>query len=619
MRRLSQSLISTVLLAAVALFAGCSADSPTPTSTPAPGGGASTLNLQLSTTNPNPKSGECTLIGAFATLNGSAVPDGSSIVFTTLGGAFAQNNSASVSLVTSGGSATAVLCAASEGQAIVKARVTLAGQTAQKSLTINFSSNGLPTGPFISQCADPSSGPVTGGTQVTIRGGGFGTDITQVRVFFRSGSTAVSATVTSVTDSEIALITPAFPGLSSASATPVEVDVVLGAGFTLSSPNCFTYTGSGVQPTVTAILPSSGTKAGGTRVSIFGTGFTAPTQVFFTGTSGALEAQVVSVTFNEIVAITPPVNAPGAYAVTVRNASCVGGGCTSNSVSYSYTVPLLITGFTPDHGDASTVVTIFGQGFVAPVLVTFGGSQGTVVSVTGTQILARPPEGCPSSGGAIAVTLLATGESASSSGTFTVDTPKITSGPIPDNGPGGSATAVTFVGTHLYPSGNSGALSVGTTGGTATVTSASEQNGQQTVVLSVTPDICAATVTLTFVNTATGCSTSASFTNSTFIGTGPTATIDATPGAGGSMQIAYAAETPTTGTPPYTYSWTFTNPDGSAANPATSTSQNPGTVTYNCTGAGCPASAPGTHRATLLVTDFCGKVSSQATSDITPP
>ena len=81
-------------------------------------------------------------------------------------------------------------------------------------------------------------------------------------------------------------------------------------------PNCFAFgtAGSGT-PTITALLPSSGSKDGNTRVSIIGSGFTAPLQVFF----ATVEVQVISVSFNQIVILTPaafqfgptpPINTP---------------------------------------------------------------------------------------------------------------------------------------------------------------------------------------------------------------------------------------------------------------------------------------------------------------------
>ncbi|HET9792961.1 MAG TPA: IPT/TIG domain-containing protein, partial [Thermoanaerobaculia bacterium] len=381
-------------------------------------------------------------------------------------------------------------------------------------------------------------------------------------------------------------------------------------GQTLASASCFTYT-SDNQPIVTAILPASGTKIGGTRVTIVGSGFTAPVQVFFGGT---LEAQVVSVSPTQIIAITPPANAQGPDTtfpqnvdVTVKEVNCSGTTCTSSPVTYTYTVGMSIFGFTPDHGDASTTVTITGQGFVAPLLVTFGGVQGTVLSVTGTQILAKPPAGCPSSGGTIAVTLLSDGETAAAPGTFTINVPTVTSF-APTSGPGGTATPVTVIGTDFFPTGSPSRVSVTGAGGAIGTVSVSEVNGQQTLSFTVNPDVCSPTVTVTIVNEATGCTVERTFTNSTFNAAAPTASPSATPGPAND-QASFSAATSTTGTPNFTYAWTFTNPDGTAATPATSAAQNPGAVTFNCgsNGPACTGLASGT----LVVTDACSKTATQ--------
>jgi hypothetical protein len=636
MRLSVKGFLAAASLAAIALFTGCAADSPTDQHINAGGGGNSGgLSLQLSTTNPNPVAGQCTLIEAFATFNGVAVSNGTPIVFSTNLGVFAQNNSNNVSLVTQDGAATAVLCSASSGTATVRATVSFQNKTATRTIAIQFSSNGIPTCPFISQCAVPSSGPVTGGTTITITGCGFGTAINQVRVFFKHGTTIVPGTVTAVTDTSITAITPAFPGLDASAATPVDLEVVLGAGFTLTSPNCFTYTGTGVQPAVNAILPSSGTKLGGTRVTIFGSGFTAPVQVTFGGGTGggsALQAEVVSVTFNQIIAITPPATANGTITfpetvpVVVKNVTCQPSGtvtCQSDgTVTYTYTNPLQIFGLSPDHGDLSTTITIFGTGFVPPVIVTFGGSDAQVVSVTGTEILVRPPAGASGCGvgGSPTVTNLSTGESATCAGdacTFTVLAPTALS-ITPNSGPGGTATQATIVGTDLFPSGSPGAVQIGSvSGGTVSmVGTPTDVNGLQTVTVNVTPNVCSAAVTFILTNTATHCSTATiTFTNSTLSTTPPIVAFTTTAAASPPHTLNFTS-TVTGGTAPYTYSWTFAGQSVTPPTPTTSTAASP-TVTWDCgtSGPACTIAAT----AALTVTDTCGLTASIPATAVSPP
>jgi hypothetical protein len=77
--------------------------------------------------------------------------------------------------------------------------------------------------------------------------------------------------------------------------------------------------------------------------------------------------------------------------VTVTN---IKSGKVSNGLSFRYGVAMFISSFSPMEGpaDTPTTVTIFGQGFVAPVSVvaTAGGLyQWDVLSVAGTEIVAR--------------------------------------------------------------------------------------------------------------------------------------------------------------------------------------------------------------------------------------
>jgi large repetitive protein len=598
--------MAVAAIAATGWMVGCAADSPTPTSGKGGGTTSSALALQLTTTNASPKAGSCTIVQAFATLSGAAVPDGTSIVLSTSFGIFAQNGLQTISLVSQSGAAAATVCSDSEGVVTVKGTVTLAGKTAQKTLILQFTSNGLPSGPFISICANPHSGPVTGGTTVTISGGGFGTVASNVRVFFRSGAVVHQGVVTNVTDSTITVTTPAFPELNGLGATSVDVQVVLGAGFVLDSPNCFTYTasaafvsicanpGSGpltggtpveirgggfgndptqvqvffrigsttlpavvtnvtdsdisvltpafpglnptvpntadiiikigglttvtslncftftsvsLQPVVSSILPTSGTKLGGTRVTILGSGFSAPVQVFF----GTVQAEVVSVNFSQIIAITPPLQAnaaPGAVSVVVKNAACgTGVDCqSSGGVTYTYTVPLHITTFSPVQGDANTVVTILGEGFVAPLQVLFGSNEATVISVTGTQILVKPPPGC-GAGGTITVTLIPTGESATSSASFTgvVPTLNATNPIVPNSGPANTVTHAVVNGEFFFGSTNPPVGIFNAQGGTVTITSTSQNNLGQFVFVDITPNGSASTVTFAIQNLSTFC------------------------------------------------------------------------------------------------------------------
>ncbi|MGI0148626.1 MAG: IPT/TIG domain-containing protein, partial [Thermoplasmata archaeon] len=286
MRRIA---ITLTVLALVAGAFGCSSDAPTPPKVGGPGGpgpsGSSALQIRLFTSNPNPPAGTCTLIQAIVTLNATPVPDGTGVSFSTDYGVFAQNALPLISVVTQNGAALTALCSEFPGTAVVRATATSGGESGSATISIAFQPASAGAGPFVSFC-DPSFGPSTGGTALVINGGRFcptsgcsGAEINTTRVLFSAGGISREATVTGVTDNAISVLTPGFPEITSPS-TPVEIRVTLrtntAAPVILTLPNCFAF-GSTLPstPTITAVLPSSGTNEGNTRVTIIGAGFQA--------------------------------------------------------------------------------------------------------------------------------------------------------------------------------------------------------------------------------------------------------------------------------------------------------------------------------------------------------
>ena len=113
----------------------------------------------------------------------------------------------------------------------------------------------------------PSSGAITGGTKVTITGSGF-TGATEV-VF----GTIPATKYTVVSDTDIIAISPAH----AAGVQDIQVTATGGTTTPKVAQDRFTY----AKPAVAGIAPSSGTVAGGTTVTIAGTGFTGATEVVF--------------------------------------------------------------------------------------------------------------------------------------------------------------------------------------------------------------------------------------------------------------------------------------------------------------------------------------------------
>ena len=181
----------------------------------------------------------------------------------------------------------------------------------------------------------------------------------------------------------------------------------------------------------------------GCEVTITGSDFDAVSAV----TIGGMAAvhQVISTT--QIAAVVPSGAGPGSAPIVVTEA--VGD---TDSVAFdtvSTACPVSVTNLNPTTGVVGTSVVITGTGFVAPVTVRFNQTTATGVVVnSSTQITATVPTGATT--GPVRVT--SGGNTARSSGTFTVVTPPaptITSF-APAFGPTGKSVTITgtnFMGT----------------------------------------------------------------------------------------------------------------------------------------------------------------------------
>ena len=128
---------------------------------------------------------------------------------------------------------------------------------------------------------------------------------------------------------------------------------------------------------VTGISPPSGSIAGGTTVTISGTGFVAPATV---KVRGVLATSVVVVNTTTVTAVTPAGSA-GAADVWVAQ----GGQGSMLASGYTYTAtppPPSVSTIAPAFGPAAggTAVTITGGAFVSGATVSIGGVPATGVS-----------------------------------------------------------------------------------------------------------------------------------------------------------------------------------------------------------------------------------------------
>ena len=196
----------------------------------------------------------------------------------------------------------------------------------------------------------PTSGPAAGGTLVTITGTGF------------TGVTAVDFGPTPAT-SETVLSATSISAESPAGTSVVDVTVTAAAGTSpISSADQFTY-----APTVSGLSPTSGPAAGGTLVTIIGTGFTGATAVHF-GTTPATNLSVVS--DNSLTAKSPA----GSGVVDVTVTTPAGTSTTSLADQFTYPSAPTVSSISPNSGPAAggTFVTITGTGFTAATAVDFG-------------------------------------------------------------------------------------------------------------------------------------------------------------------------------------------------------------------------------------------------------
>jgi|GEM_PF-1054709 len=251
--------------------------------------------------------------------------------------------------------------------------VTTAGGTSISSAGSSFWYSPVPAITRVS----PVSGPVAGDTTVILTGTGF-TGATGVQFDTASGT---SLTVNS--DTQITVTSPAHI------AGMINITVTTPGGTSTIIPgNGYYYA---PVPSVTGIAPGGGLTAGGTNVTITGTGFSNATAVRF----GAVSGTNLTVESDSQVTITSPPQAAAVVDVTVMTP-----GGTSPSVpadQFTYTAPVpSISRISPEIGPVTggTTVVITGTGFIAATDVQFNATAATGYTVdSDTRITAVIPAG----------------------------------------------------------------------------------------------------------------------------------------------------------------------------------------------------------------------------------
>ena len=253
----------------------------------------------------------------------------------------------------------------------------------------------------------PAAGPTAGGTWVLI-----------------SGTNLAGATAVDFGSTPAAAIFPMYFGAAgtqiwalapAGAAGAVDVTVSTAGGISqTSSADQFSYMA------VTGLSPAAGPLAGGTTVTITGTGFTGATAVNF-GTTAAISFTISSAT--QIIA-----KSPGESAGTVDVTVVSPGGVSAVSLAnqFTYMAAPAVTGLATATGPAAggTSVMITGTGFTAATAVNFGAVAASKWSIlSATQMEATSPGGT----GMVNVTVVTPGgtSAVSSANQFTYEPPPV--------------------------------------------------------------------------------------------------------------------------------------------------------------------------------------------------
>ncbi len=366
----------------------------------------------LTTISPNsgPPAG-----GTAITLTGSNFAGGATV---TVGGGGATTVTVA--------SSTTITCA-TPAAAVGTATVTVTNPDGQSaSLGGGFTYMGLAPG---LSSVSPASGPMAGGTTITLSGANF-----------YAGATATvggvpATSVTLVSSSSLTCVTPAGQN------GPAAVVLRNPDGQQASMPAAFNYLGA--APSIASVSPASGPTAGGTSITLSGTGFYAGATV----TVGGSLATSVSVPSTTQLACVAPAGAAGPAAVVLTNRD---GQSASLAAAFTYVAPPVVTSIFPTVGPpgGGTTVTFTGSGFQSGATVLFGASAGTtVILVSSTQITAVSPTGT----GTVSVTVTNTdGQSGTLAAAYGYTNNPVVTSVSPASGPLSGGQTVTIAGMNFF-------------------------------------------------------------------------------------------------------------------------------------------------------------------------
>ncbi|MEP6908746.1 MAG: putative Ig domain-containing protein, partial [Pseudoxanthomonas sp.] len=400
---------------------------------------AGTFNFTLTTTDSSTGTGPYTGSRAYSftvagppavtsiTPTSGPTTGGSSVVIsgTNFSGTTAVTFGATSATGFTVNSATQITAIAPAGTGTVDVRVTNAGGTSNTSAADQFTYVARPAVTSIT----PSAGPATGGTMVTITGSGF------------SGTTAVTFGATAATGFTVNSATQ-ITATAPAGTGTVDVRVTNAGGTSPAvAQDQFTYV---APPVVTSVTPSTGPAAGGTSVTINGTGFTGATALKF-GAANGIAATVVSAT--QITATAPAGSGSGNVTVTTAG----GTSATNGQNLFTYVAPPIAGALsaTVAYGSSVNPITLNLSGGVATsVAVATGAAHGTATA-SGTSISYTPTVGYAGSDSFTYTATNASGTSAPATVTITVSAPLMVLSPAGGTLPltYGAAYSQTFTGS----------------------------------------------------------------------------------------------------------------------------------------------------------------------------
>lgn len=330
--------------------------------------------------------------------------------------------------------------------------------------------------PPVVNAVEPSSGLVTGGTEIRITGSGFKAGAT-VTI---DGAPAAAAVVNPTT------ITATTPG--SQNLYPVDVIVANPDGGSVVADNAFTYVPLPEQR-ITDVAPNTGSNKGGEAVIVNGNGFVEGTVVAF----GGRAAPKVEVLSDSKLRVLTPVGDLGSVTVNVRNPDDAEAFALEDGFTYVDQPPRRVMLIRPKKGAVigNTPVTITGTGFEKGATVSIGGNPATDVTfINSTKLTAKAPEGTV---GKATVAVRNPGVPAALlvNGFRYVETANIL-GISPTQGPISGGTKVTINGTGFTPD-------IVVTIGNLTLTDAKYVD-PQTITFKTPPALSPLTVSITVTN-----------------------------------------------------------------------------------------------------------------------